>query len=65
MKLLMPIEAPRVEQLVWPHGAFDPVVHHLGKTLLSSLEQPITLRRFSSTMSCRPITVMLFALMAV
>jgi AraC family transcriptional regulator len=33
-------QAPRVEQLVWPHGAFDPVVYHLGKALLSSLEQP-------------------------
>ena len=33
-------ESPRVEQLVWPHGAFDPVVYHLGQTLLSSLEQP-------------------------
>lgn len=32
--------APRVEQLVWPHGAFDPVVHHLGQTLASSLERP-------------------------
>ncbi len=31
---------PRVEQLVWPLGAFDPVVYHLGNTLLSSLEQP-------------------------
>jgi transcriptional regulator GlxA family with amidase domain len=26
--------------LVWPLGAFDPVVYHLGNTLLSSLEQP-------------------------
>jgi AraC-like DNA-binding protein len=33
-------QTPRVEQLVWPHGVFDPVVHHLGQTLLSSLEQP-------------------------
>jgi AraC-like DNA-binding protein len=32
--------APRVEQLVWPQGAFDPVVHHLGQTLLSSLDRP-------------------------
>jgi AraC family transcriptional regulator len=32
--------APRVEQLVWPQGAFDPIVHHLGQTLLSSLERP-------------------------
>jgi AraC family transcriptional regulator len=32
--------APRVEQLVWPLGAFDPVVYHLGKTFLASLEQP-------------------------
>lgn len=29
-----------VEQLTWPLGRFDPVVYHLGKTLLSSLEQP-------------------------
>jgi AraC family transcriptional regulator len=34
------LEAPRVERLVWPHGVLDPVVHHLGKTLLSSLEKP-------------------------
>ena len=32
--------ARRVEQLDWPLGHFDPVVYHLGKTLLSSLEQP-------------------------
>jgi AraC family transcriptional regulator len=32
--------APRVEQWVWPQGAFDPVVYHLGKGLLSSLKQP-------------------------
>jgi AraC family transcriptional regulator len=32
--------APRVEQLVWPHGRFDPVVYHLGKSFLASLEQP-------------------------
>lgn len=32
--------ARRVEQLAWPLGHFDPVVYHLGKTLLSSLEQP-------------------------
>jgi AraC family transcriptional regulator len=32
--------APRAEELVWPFGAFDPVVHYLGKTLLASLEQP-------------------------
>jgi len=32
---------PRVEQLVWPQGAFDPVVHHLGQTLLSTLERPL------------------------
>jgi AraC-like DNA-binding protein len=32
--------APRVEQLVWPHGVFDPVVHHLGQTLLASIERP-------------------------
>jgi AraC family transcriptional regulator len=33
-------QAPRVEQFVWPHGAFDPVVHHLGQTLLPALEHP-------------------------
>jgi AraC family transcriptional regulator len=32
--------ARRVEQLAWPLGHFDPVVYHLGKTLLTSLEQP-------------------------
>lgn len=32
--------APRVEQLVWPYGVFDPVVHHLGQALVASLEQP-------------------------
>jgi AraC family transcriptional regulator len=31
---------PRVEHLVWPLGAFDPVVYHLGKTFLASLELP-------------------------
>ena len=31
--------SPRVEQLVWPQGAFDPVIHHLGQALLSSLER--------------------------
>ncbi len=33
--------APRVRQLVWPQGAFDSVVHHLGQPLLSSLERPL------------------------
>jgi len=32
--------APRVERLVWPHGEFDPVVYHLGKSFLASLEEP-------------------------
>ena len=32
--------APRVDRLVWPLGAFDPVVYHLGKSFLASLEQP-------------------------
>jgi AraC family transcriptional regulator len=32
--------ASRAEPLVWPYGKFDPVVHHLGQTLISSLEQP-------------------------
>jgi AraC family transcriptional regulator len=31
---------PRVERLVWPLGAFDPVVYHLGKSFLASLELP-------------------------
>jgi AraC family transcriptional regulator len=33
-------QSPRVEHLVWPQGAFDPVVHHLGQTLLTTLERP-------------------------
>jgi AraC family transcriptional regulator len=33
-------QAPRVDRLVWPQGVYDSVVHHLGQTLLSSLEQP-------------------------
>jgi AraC family transcriptional regulator len=33
--------APRVQGLVWPLGAFDPVVYHLGKSFLASLEQPL------------------------
>src|SRR5580698_196223 len=32
--------AARVERLVWPLGAFDPVVYRLGKSFLASLEQP-------------------------
>jgi len=31
---------PQVERLVWPLGAFDAVVYHLGKTFLASLELP-------------------------
>jgi AraC family transcriptional regulator len=31
---------PRVEKLDWPLGKFDPVVHHLGKSFLASLEEP-------------------------
>ncbi|WP_213805782.1 AraC family transcriptional regulator [Granulicella sp. dw_53] len=31
---------PPVKRLVWPLGAFDTVVYHLGKTLLTSLAQP-------------------------
>ena len=31
---------PRVERLVWPLGHLDPVVYHLGKTLVASLDQP-------------------------
>jgi len=34
-------QAPRAEQLVWPHGVLDPIVQHLGKILLSSLEHPL------------------------
>jgi AraC family transcriptional regulator len=33
-------KSPRVGHLAWPLGAFDPVVHHLGQTLLHSLERP-------------------------
>ncbi len=33
--------APRVQQLVWPQGAFDSVVHHLAQPLLASLERPL------------------------
>ena len=33
-------KTPRVEQLVWPFGDLDPVVYHLGKTLVASLDQP-------------------------
>ena len=33
-------QAPRVDQLVWPLGAFDPVVYHMAKTFLFSQEQP-------------------------
>jgi AraC family transcriptional regulator len=31
---------PRVDRLVWPLGHLDPVVHNLGQTLISTLEQP-------------------------
>lgn len=33
--------APRVQQLVWPQGGFDSVVHHLGQPLVSALERPL------------------------
>jgi AraC family transcriptional regulator len=33
-------QASPVEQLIWPHGVIDPVVHQLGQTLLYSLERP-------------------------
>jgi AraC-like DNA-binding protein len=33
-------QLPRAERLVWPQGVFDPVVHHLGQALVSTLEQP-------------------------
>jgi AraC family transcriptional regulator len=32
---------PRVERLVWPHGAIDPIVHHLGQSLVFSLDHPL------------------------
>jgi AraC-like DNA-binding protein len=32
--------APRVDSLVWKFGQPDSVVHHLGQTLVASLEQP-------------------------
>jgi AraC family transcriptional regulator len=32
--------APRVDSLVWKLGQPDSVVHHLGQTLVASLEQP-------------------------
>ena len=34
-------QVPRVERLRWPLGAFDPVVHHLGQTLLTTLDEPL------------------------
>jgi AraC family transcriptional regulator len=34
-------QAPRVDQLVWPHGTIDPVVNQLGQTLVHSLERPL------------------------
>jgi AraC family transcriptional regulator len=33
-------QGTRAEPLVWPLGKFDPVVFHLGKALLPSLEKP-------------------------
>jgi AraC family transcriptional regulator len=33
-------QMPRIDQLTWPHGEVDPVVHHLGQSLLSSLDHP-------------------------
>jgi AraC family transcriptional regulator len=32
--------APYADQLIWPYGTVDPVVYHLGQTLLPSLEDP-------------------------
>jgi AraC family transcriptional regulator len=32
--------APRLERMVWPYGALDPVVYQLGQALLTSLERP-------------------------
>ena len=34
------LRGPRVDNLVWKFGQPDPVVHHLGQTLVASLEQP-------------------------
>jgi len=33
-------QVPRVERLSWPLGKPDPVVHHLGQLLLSTLHEP-------------------------
>jgi AraC family transcriptional regulator len=33
-------QVPNVDRLIWPYGTVDPIVHHLGQTLLSSLEHP-------------------------
>ena len=33
-------QVPRIDQLIWPYGTVDPIVHHLGQTLLPSLEHP-------------------------
>ena len=34
------LSVPRVDRLVWGFGQVDPIVHQLGRTLASSLEQP-------------------------
>ncbi len=34
------LRAPRVDSLVWEFGQPDSVVHHLGQTLVTALEQP-------------------------
>lgn len=36
------IRVPRVDRLIWEFGRVDSVVHQLGQTLVSSLEQPNT-----------------------
>ncbi|MBB5062984.1 helix-turn-helix domain-containing protein [Granulicella mallensis] len=33
-------QVPYVDQLIWPYGTVDPIVNHLGQTLVSSLEHP-------------------------
>jgi AraC family transcriptional regulator len=33
-------QVPYVDRLIWPYGTIDPILHHLGQTLLSSLEPP-------------------------
>jgi AraC family transcriptional regulator len=32
---------PKVESLIWQHGAIDPVVGHLGQSLIAALDSPL------------------------